>query len=248
MKRNPKTFISYSHDSEELKRNILAFANQLRQQGINCNFDQYEESPENGWISWMEAEICSSDYVLVVCTEGYTAKLKPGTKSPQGKGVKWEGAIITQELYESEGKNRKFIPVLLHEDYKPCIPRPLRSYTFYNILTGYEKLYRRLTRQIAIEKPPVGGIIEFPRTKKNISNQASTPNLQPKSLSQNIVGNNNIQIGELSMRAGATAHITLLPAPRTIGDNHLLKQAITERFNVEIDVQSAFRPGRIKKG
>jgi hypothetical protein len=86
MKRNPKTFISYSHDSEELKRIILAFANQLRQQGINCNLDQYEESPENGWISWMEAEIRSSDYVLVVCTEGYTAKLQPGTKSPQGKG------------------------------------------------------------------------------------------------------------------------------------------------------------------
>ena len=232
MKRNPKTFISYSHDSEELKRIILAFANQLRQQGINCNLDQYEESPENGWISWMEAEIRSSDYVLVVCTEGYTAKLQPGTKSPQGKGVKWEGAIITQELYESEGRNRKFIPVLLHEDDKPYIPRPLKSYTYYILTdTGYEKLYRRLTKQIAIEKPPVGGILEFPRTGKNISNQASTPNLQPKSLSQNIVGNNNIQIGELSMRAGATVRIALLPAPGTIGANHLLKQAMMDRFN-----------------
>lgn len=233
MKINPKTFISYSHDSEELKEIILAFANQLRRQGINCNLDQYEESPENGWISWMETEICSSDYVLVVCTEGYAAKLGLGSQGPHGKGVKWEGAMFTQELYESEGKNRKFIPVLLRDEDKAYIPRPLRSYTYYNILTGigYEKLYRRITKQIAIEKPPVGEIIKLPRSRKNTLKQSSTSNLQATSLSQHIIGNNNVQIGELNMRAGSTARVTILPAHGTIGADHLLKQAIMDRFN-----------------
>lgn len=34
MKKNPKTFISYSHDNDVHRRTVLAFADQLRKQGI----------------------------------------------------------------------------------------------------------------------------------------------------------------------------------------------------------------------
>ncbi len=236
MEKELKTFISYSHDSEDHRRTILAFADQLRRQGIDCNLDQYEESPETGWISWMEAGIKDSDYVLVVCTQGYAAKIKHENEG-YGKGVKWEGAIITQELYESEGKNRKFIPVLLLEDDKIYIPRALRSYTYYNILTkdGYEKLYRRITKQPAIKKPPVGKVIKFPGKGRNIFNLNAAPGKDHQNLSQAIVGNNNFQIGtlrgNLRLSSGTKTRIGLLPAPGTIGANALLKQAITDRFN-----------------
>jgi hypothetical protein len=47
----PKVFISYSHDSQEHKDRILALANRLRAGGIDCNIDQYEESPAEGGCS-----------------------------------------------------------------------------------------------------------------------------------------------------------------------------------------------------
>ena len=46
---HPTVFISYSHDSPEHVDRVLAFANQLRRDGIDCTLDQYKESPPEGW-------------------------------------------------------------------------------------------------------------------------------------------------------------------------------------------------------
>jgi len=106
----PKVFISYSHDSQEHKDRILALANRLRAGGIDCNIDQYEESPAEGWPRWMMNQLEWADFVVVVCTEQYDRRFR-GKESPGvGRGVTWEGAIITQELYDSHVKSPKFVP------------------------------------------------------------------------------------------------------------------------------------------
>lgn len=66
-----KVFISYSHDSEKHQRNVLSLANRLRNEGIDCIIDQYEESPSEGWVRWAINRIEGADFVLVVCTEQY---------------------------------------------------------------------------------------------------------------------------------------------------------------------------------
>ena len=48
----------------------------------------------------------------------YEGKAQDGV----GRGSKWEGFVITQELYEAEGKNSKFIPILFAVDDKNYIP------------------------------------------------------------------------------------------------------------------------------
>ena len=42
-----------------------------------------------------------ADFVLVICTETYHQRFKGKAPVGQGKGVKWEGAILTQELYDA---------------------------------------------------------------------------------------------------------------------------------------------------
>ena len=76
-KLNPITmpdhvFISYSHDSEEHQQNVLNLADRLRDEGIDCIIDQYEESPSEGWVRWAINQIEEADFVLVVCTEQYS--------------------------------------------------------------------------------------------------------------------------------------------------------------------------------
>jgi len=46
---HPKVFISYSHDSREHKDRVLELSDRLRDDGIDCHLDQYEESPAEGW-------------------------------------------------------------------------------------------------------------------------------------------------------------------------------------------------------
>lgn len=135
LKTTIKTFISYSHDSLDHKRLVLSLANQLRAQGIDCIIDQYEESPEEGWLKWMEASIATSPYVLVVCTKGYFEKFN-SINTIGGKGVKWKGAIITQEFYENDGKNHRFIPILFGSEDARYIPRILKPFTYYNLMDG----------------------------------------------------------------------------------------------------------------
>ena len=68
---SPKIFISYSHDSEKHQQNVLGLADRLRDEGIDCFIDQYEESPSEGWVRWAINRIEGADFVLVVCTEQY---------------------------------------------------------------------------------------------------------------------------------------------------------------------------------
>jgi hypothetical protein len=230
-----RVFISYSHDTEDHKRNVLGFADQLRAQGVDCILDQYEESPVQGWPHWMEAELCNCHYVLVVCTKGYCEKLATNA-TVGGKGVKWEGAIITQEIYEHEGRNRRFIPVLFGEESKDYIPRVLRSSTHYDVFDNgrYERLYRRLTQQPKVEKPSLGKVVIFPIEKTRGYKPPATSN-PTKNIQQTITGNNNIQVGairgNLNIRPQAKTTVKILPPPGTIGANPLLQQAIKERFN-----------------
>lgn len=138
--RPPRVFLSYSHDSPEHTERVLAFADRLRAEGVDAHLDQYEEAPPEGWPLWMERQVEAADFVLVVCTETYLRRFRQEARAGEGRGVKWEGAILRQELYEAEGRNERFVPVLLDSAPAEHIPQPLRGVTHYRLdgEAGYE--------------------------------------------------------------------------------------------------------------
>lgn len=152
----PKVFISYSWDSQNYQDCVLSLAERLRSEGVDCNIDQYETSPEEHWPRWMENQIEWADFVLVACTEQYNRRFKGREDTGKGKGVTWEGSIITQQLYDNHGKNIKFIPVIFSLDGANFIPTPLRGANRYLLDDDYEKLYRYLTNQPLTPKPELG--------------------------------------------------------------------------------------------
>ena len=144
-----RVFISYSHDSVEHLDRVWNLSDRLRQDGVDCRIDQYEESPPEGWPRWCSKQVDEAEFVLIICTEiyrqRYEGKGDPGT----GRGVRWEGHVITQDLYEAETGNVKFVPVVFSAIDSAQIPKEVRSATYYNVASeqGYEKLFRRLTNQ-----------------------------------------------------------------------------------------------------
>ncbi|MEZ5476442.1 MAG: TIR domain-containing protein [Thiolinea sp.] len=53
-----KVFISYSHDSDEHRDFVRGIVERLRQQGLDCQLDQYVNGfPPEGWPLWMENQI-----------------------------------------------------------------------------------------------------------------------------------------------------------------------------------------------
>jgi hypothetical protein len=155
-----KIFISYSHDSQEHRDQILQLSNRLRRDGLDCWIDQYEQSPAEGWALWCDEQIEEAQFVLVACTNTYQRRFKKKEILDKGLGVTWEGHIITQELYNSQGRNEKFIHVIFSAADKKSIPLVLQGTNFYSLEepSGYEALYRRLTGQPKVVKPVVGSI------------------------------------------------------------------------------------------
>ena len=160
----PTVFISYSHDSALHADRVLALADRLVGDGIDAILDQYETSPPEGWPRWMDRHIRRADFVLMVCTATYCRRVMgeepPGTR----RGVKWEGSLIYQHIYQADTTNARFIPVLFEDGRVDDIPTPLQGATHCCVEApdGYEALYRRLTNQPRVTKPALGQLRALP--------------------------------------------------------------------------------------
>ena len=160
---SPRLFISYSHDSPEHARRVFDLANHLRAEGVDAWIDQYELAPAQGWPRWMQQQIEQADFILLVCTATYRRRFEGSEDPGQSKGVTWEGLLAQQQLYDSQTRNERLIPVLFdEEDEEAALPMILRPYMRYRIPSGYEGLYRRLTGQAAVLVSLVGPVRAMP--------------------------------------------------------------------------------------
>lgn len=159
-----RVFISYSHDSLEHRTRIWNFAKKLRNDGVDAIIDQYFPFPEEGFPKWMEEQIEVADFVILVCTSIYFARVRGKDEPGIGHGVLWESNLIYQWLYDEGTRNRKFLPVLFTGGKPSFIPRPLRGFAYYYVETvkGYEALYRRITSQPSWLAPPIGKLKTLP--------------------------------------------------------------------------------------
>src|SRR5881296_1158970 len=158
--KHVRVFISYSHDSLEHRERVLQFSNKLRLHGIEAVVDRYfEDTLDMRWTDWMDEQINLADFVLIVATPEYSKRLKPGGVT--GDGAYWEGALISQTMYQAHGHNKKFIPVYFTPEDAAAIPIHMQGFQDYNVGTeeGYDDLYRRVTNQPGVVPPVVGEIV-----------------------------------------------------------------------------------------
>jgi SEFIR domain len=163
----PKVFISYSHDTVEHQERVLSLADRLRADGIDAEIDQYNAAPPEGWPLWCERQIASADVVLMVCTETYYRRVSGDEERGKGLGVVWEARIIRQLFYDAGAVSDKFVPVLFSDASPEQIPTPIKGWTRYVVTEdGYEDLYRRLTGQPRLLRPPLGTIRPLPTRQR----------------------------------------------------------------------------------
>lgn len=166
MPRSARVLISYAHEPDDPTHGerVLALADRLRDDGLEARLDQYLSVPEKGWRLWMEEEIEAAGFVLMVATETYERRRRGREEPGKGQGVRWEGAIIGQALYEAKLVNTKFIPVVFEPDDRVHVPIFLRDFPVYLVASdeGYDALCRRLTGQPEVKAPPVGRVRERP--------------------------------------------------------------------------------------
>ena len=165
-KTMPKIFISYSHDSEEHREKVLSLSKRLHDDGMEIFLDQkINGSPPEGWPRWMLNQLDAADIVLLVCTPIYYRRFRGHEEPGKGKGVDWEGSLITQELYDARSHSHRFIAVLLSAPDQDYIPEPLRSKTHYllNSEVNYQALRVDILNQAGVDFGPLGPLKITPR-------------------------------------------------------------------------------------
>lgn len=159
-------FISYAHeaDIDGHRERALSLAQSLRLRGVEANIDQFIEHDPPTWPRWMMEQIKTSDYILCLASPSYKQRVESHGDAAIGRGARWEGAIITEELYaQFPAAQSRFIAVLLEGCTPADIPDVLlpvgRSY--YTWPRDDEDLYRRLTNQPRVIPAPLGKIVRL---------------------------------------------------------------------------------------
>lgn len=151
----PTVFISYSHDSQEHKKWALDLATRLMNNGIEARIDQWELRPGDDLPNFMEKNLASSNYVLMVCTDNYVAKANSGLG-----GVGYEKMIVTADLLRSIDSN-KVIPIIRQEGTVD-VPTFLKTKLFLNFSRddefefAFDELVRTIHGAPLFKKPAVG--------------------------------------------------------------------------------------------
>ena len=205
----PRVFLSYSHDSAEHADRVLDLANALRRDGCDVLLDQYlHRGPEEGWPLWMDRNIRDADFVLMVCTATYLRRVMSEEEPGQGLGVRWEGKLIYNRIYNDKPSGSRFIPILLPGSEPAHIPTPVLGHNRYAIASfqrsdrGYDGLYRHLMNKPAVLAPPIGTLgepvvwnVPYPRNPNFTGREAILKQLEtalasgtPAALSQAIAG------------------------------------------------------------
>jgi tetratricopeptide (TPR) repeat protein len=175
--RPPKVFISYSHDSPEHEDRVLDLAERLvKNDGIDVSLDRFVNPPPASWPKWMNAEMKAADFILVVCSATYLAKVESKVKPGEGKGVKWESLLSYQQIYDNDSDSSRFIPVLLEGGKYEHIPDPMRGGSHYRPEEDaeYEKLIRHITNQPEIPKPKPGPLRKLPPKQRQAAKNPAT--------------------------------------------------------------------------
>ena len=164
-----RIFISYSQDSPEHAQRVLDLADALRHVGLEVFLDQYVHfAPDEGWPLWMETRLDEANFVLMVCTETYRRRVLGQEPPGKGLGVRWEGNLIRNRIYNDKPSGSRFIPVLLEGGDPAQIPNPVQGHSYYRISNldlsdaGFEGLYRHLTDQASTPPPEIGAIQPLP--------------------------------------------------------------------------------------
>lgn len=178
--RPPKVFISYSRDSDEHNDRVITLADRLLEDGIDVVLDEFVNPPPASWPKWMSSEMASADFIIVVCSANYLAKVEGKVQKGEGRGVKWESLLSDQQIYDNDSISSKFIPVLFNDGKYEDIPPQIRGGNHYRVNDDaqYLKLFRHLTNQPENPKPELKPLRKLPPRQRPKTGRTPTVTAQ----------------------------------------------------------------------
>ncbi len=175
-------FISYAWENDAFRAHVKTLRDYLLAQKLTVvsDFDHEILPPELGWQTWMQHSIEDATVVLVVCSPLYKLRYEKRADPSSGKGVAWEGAIITHDLYNAVQRNRKFYPILPEAVSIDHIPTALRPWYNGHQFPSKQATILALVKQRLAQATPTSGDVS---TSLSVTLPISSTFIPPKQAS-----------------------------------------------------------------
>jgi len=151
-----RVFISYAHENDEYQNWVKQLAVRLREDGVESRLDDWHYQENDQIAEFMNHEIREADWVLVLCTPGYQAKIRDTEDGKRVAGSGWELRLLSSGMLVNN--ERKVLAVLARGRWADAVPDSLRGLVYFDLSTPktFEAHYRSLLRRIvgAGEQPP----------------------------------------------------------------------------------------------
>ncbi|MEU5845310.1 SEFIR domain-containing protein [Saccharopolyspora shandongensis] len=165
----PTVFISYIHEDDEHRAQVLKFAQLLADLGIDSGIDFWLGPERQDIGEWAEHYIEKADYTLVIASTRYRDIGNGYGTDHENRGGKWEIVVLREKLQKARSVwTPRILPVLLPghtEEEIPDFLQPCGAHR-YDVPEinekGIEKLYRTLTKQPKHVKPELGESMVLP--------------------------------------------------------------------------------------
>ncbi|MGV9366881.1 toll/interleukin-1 receptor domain-containing protein [Amycolatopsis sp. NPDC003731] len=160
--RPPAVFMSYAHDTDDHVRLVVRLAAHLRRSGIDVRLDQWTDRGRIDWSLWVDRNLPTADYVLVVASPEYFRRASEELTDGEGWGSQYEAAMLRDLLTGRRAHwHSRILPVLLPGHGIEEIPRFLQPHaaTRYPVSFkpgGTEDLLRVITGHPRMVPPPLG--------------------------------------------------------------------------------------------
>lgn len=201
--KSPRVFISYSWESNEHKGWVRSLSERLTQNGVNVRLDQWHIVPGQSLTQFMETNVHTCDFALVICTKDYCRKslIRAG-------GVGYEQQIITGCILAGMQREH-FIPVVRDGEFAPgaecSIPGQFLGVYAIDMREGVdmdkatEGLLRAIFKQPAATQPPIGPMPPFLSPSPKASNLIPDKALEDMRLAA-------LELDGWHLRSGVASH------------------------------------------
>jgi hypothetical protein len=205
---SPKVFISYAHESEAHREQVLALATFLRETGIDTTLDVWSADTRRDWYSWAIQEMTAADFVLVVASAQYRSTGDGAIT--KHRGVQSEAALLRELLYSDRLTwLPKILPVILPGHTVAQVPLFLQPHTASHFpvtsfdTTGAALLLQVLLHRSTDEMPEVPaeqepGIPPVPDAELETPSEHAAPARLINQINGTIIGGKIIQTDSIT--------------------------------------------------
>ena len=154
-----QVFISYRQTDDDQRKRVRAFAERLRDAGVDVILDQFllddhPEGPHEGWDKWSSDCAINAEYVLIIGTNDWFECFNKTQPRGTGLGAACEADDIRDRIYEAGGIIESIRVVLFDEVDSAYIPAKLRRYHRFHSERDLTNIIRWLNRTVKAGDTP----------------------------------------------------------------------------------------------